>query len=135
MPIGMDFLKIAYRVPQKGEPGYEEFDIKSDGNVLIIRAPLAADYLIMDEIKRDYAKNPHARYLAMAHRLSVSWNGQPGVSPVDLGSLSREAYKELCERLNQFQLDILSDSTINALPDSIKRLLNNKPNEDQEDGE
>lgn len=124
--MSIDLLKIGYKIPQAGDSNFEPFTIKSGNDVLIIRAPLAADYILIDEIKAQYQSNNHARFQAIALRLAVSWNGKPGVSPMEVGSLTRKAYKELTNMINQFQLDIVPDSAINLLPDSIKKLMNDK---------
>lgn len=124
--MAVDLLKVAFTIPKEGDPNFESYTIESGSDKLVIRAPVAADYITIDELKQQYRNHNHARMLAIALHLSVKWNGKPGVSPMDLGTLSRNAYKELSELINRFQLDIVPQSAIDILPDSVKKLLNDK---------
>lgn len=97
----LNYSQIAFQVPSD----LQTFTIQSGKNTLIIREPVAADYLLAESA----AKNPniHERAFILAERLAVSWNGEPGVSAVELGMLNRPAYKQLLEMTSQFFLDIM----------------------------
>lgn len=112
----MDHYKqIAFQVP----PDAQKYTIKSGKNVLVIREPFAADFLLSESIKD--RPNMHERTFILAERLCVSWNGQPGVGITEIGMLTRQAYKELMNYVTRFNLDIMPDAGREALSQLIEQ--------------
>lgn len=96
-----NFSQVAFQIPS----GLQTFTIQSGDNVLVLREPVAADFLLAESVKD--RPNIHERTFILAERLAMTWNGQPGVGVIELGMLNRPAYKELLELTSQFFLDIM----------------------------
>lgn len=96
-----NFSQVAFQIPS----GLQTFTIQSGENVLVLREPVAADFLLAESVKD--RPNIHERAFILAERLAMTWNGQPGVGVIELGMLNRAAYKELLELTSQFFLDIM----------------------------
>lgn len=96
-----NYTNIAFTIPS----GLQTFTIQSGENVLVLREPVAADFLLAETVKDK--PNIHERAFIMAERLAVSWNGEPGVSAIEIGMLNRVAYKEVLNLTSQWFLDIM----------------------------
>ena len=101
--MNSDYSKVPFTLPDD----LETFTIQSGKDTLILREPIAADFLLIESLKSN--PNAHERAFAMAERLAVSWNGQPGVTIQDIGKLRREGYRQLLDLTTKFFLDVFGD--------------------------
>lgn len=110
----MQFNQLAYTVPD----GLETFTIASGNNTLVLREPVAADFMLAESQITN--PNMHERAFTLAIRLGVTWNGKPGVSALEIGQLTRPAYKEVLDLTSQFFLDILPEFSKELLPQHLR---------------
>ena len=113
--------QVAQPIPED----VETFTITSGKNILVIREPLALDYLLAEE---EAGTNPniHERCFTLASRLAVSWNGEKGVTAVDIGKLNRVAYKRLLDLVSGFFLDIMPSIGDEFIKAALEKAEKNK---------
>lgn len=121
----MEFNQIAFKIPIDD---LETFEIRSGKNVLVLREPVAADYLLAEGCGQP-DKNIHERCFILAERLAVTWNGKPGVSAIEIGMINRSAYRELINLISGFFMDIMPSIGENIIkkydiPQDDKKLVN-----------
>lgn len=104
----IDFNTILFKPPSD----LETFEIESRGNVLIIREPMAIDFAIVESLAQN--PNMHQRTFALALRLAISYNSEPGVTETDIAGLDRKGYKRLMELTVNFFLAIAPDISQSA---------------------
>ena len=98
--------QIAVNIPSD----LDTFPIKDKrGNILILREPIALDFALMDELGTNEELSSQQKIFQMALRLAVSFNGEEGVTLVEICSLDRFGYKELMNIILGFQIDCLPD--------------------------